>query len=108
MSVTTIGKANFEKEVLQSELPVLVDFWAPWCGYCRRLSPVIDQLAGDYEDRLVIGKINIDDDPELADKYAVETIPTLMLFKKGAQPVEIIAPQSRGQVTEWLRENGVE
>jgi thioredoxin 1 len=108
MSVTTIGKANFEKEVLQSDLPVIVDFWAPWCGYCRRLSPVVDQLDGAYEGRLVIGKINIDDEPELAEKYAVETIPTLMLFQKGKEPAVIIAPQSRGQVTEWLKENGVE
>ena len=108
MSVTTIGKANFEKEVLQSDLPVIVDFWAPWCGYCRRLSPVVDQLDGAYEGRLVIGIINIDDEPELAEKYAVETIPTLMLFQKGKEPAVIIAPQSRGQVTEWLKENGVE
>lgn len=108
MSVTTIGKENFEKEVLQSDLPVMVDFWAPWCGYCRRLSPVIDQLAGSLDGRLVIGKINIDDEPALAEKYQVETIPTLLLFQKGKEPAEIIAPQSRNQVTDWLKENGVE
>ena len=108
MEAIVITKENFEEQVLRAEKPVLVDFWAPWCGYCRRLSPVIDQLDGSYEGRLVIGKINIDDEPELAEKYAVETIPTLMLFQKGKEPAEIIAPQSRGQVTEWLKENGVE
>ena len=101
MSVTTIGKANFEKEVLQSDLPVMVDFWAPWCGYCRRLSPVVDQLDGAYEGRLVIGKINIDDEPELAEKYTVETIPTLLVFRNGQAGEPLIAPGSKAQIVEW-------
>ena len=108
MSVTAIGKVNFDKEVLQSELPVLVDFWAPWCGYCRRLSPVIDQLDAAYEGRLSIRKVNIDEEPELADTYEVETIPTLYLFQKGKPPVSVIAPQAKSQVTDWLKENGVD
>ena len=108
MSVTAIGKVNFDKEVLQSELPVLVDFWAPWCGYCRRLSPVIDQLDAAYEGRLSIRKVNIDEEPELADTYEVETIPTLYLFQKGKAPVSVIAPQAKSQVADWLRENGVD
>ncbi len=108
MSVFSITNNNYHEEVVTSGKPVLLDFWAPWCGYCRRLSPVVDQLDGAYEGRLVIGKINIDDEPELAEKYTVETIPTLMLFQKGKEPAVIIAPQSRGQVTEWLKENGVE
>lgn len=108
MSVTAIGKVNFDKEVLQSELPVLVDFWAPWCGYCRRLSPVIDQLDAAYEGRLSIRKVNIDEEPELADTYEVETIPTLYLFQKGKAPVSVIAPQAKSQVTDWLKENVVD
>ena len=108
MSVTAIGKVNFDKVVLQSELPVLVDFWAPWCGYCRRLSPVIDQLDAAYEGRLSIRKVNIDEEPELADTYEVETIPTLYLFQKGKAPVSVIAPQAKSQVTDWLKENGVD
>ena len=75
-----------KKEVLQSDLPVMVDFWAPGAVTAAGLSPVVDQLDGAYEGRLVIGKINIDDEPELAEKYTVETIPTLMLFQKGKNP----------------------
>ena len=101
MSDTTIGKAKYEKEVLQSDLPVMVDFWAPWCGYCRRLSPVVDQLDGAYEGRLVIGKINIDDEPELAEKYTVETIPTLLVFRNGQAGEPLIAPGSKAQIVEW-------
>nr|WP_308624687.1 thioredoxin [uncultured Eisenbergiella sp.] len=108
MSVTAISKANFEQEVLQSDIPVLVDFWAPWCGYCRRLSPVIDQLDSTYEGRLSIRKADIDEEPELADSYDVETIPTLFLFQKGKEPVYLVAPQAKVQVTDWLKENGVE
>ena len=108
MSVTNITAENFNTEVLESEKPVLLDFWAPWCGYCRRLSPVIDQLDAAYEGRLSIRKVNIDEEPELADTYEVETIPTLYLFQKGKAPVSVIAPQAKSQVTDWLKENGVD
>ena len=107
MAVVHVTGDTFEQEVLKAEGKVLVDFWAPWCGYCRRLNPVIDQLDAAYEGRLSIRKVNIDEEPELADTYEVETIPTLYLFQKGKAPVSVIAPQAKSQVTDWLKENGV-
>ena len=108
MEAIVITKENFEEQVLRAEKPVLVDFWAPWCTYCRRIAPAVDQVAGQYGEQMVVGKVNVDEQPELAERFGVETIPTLMLFQKGKEPAVIIAPQSRGQVTEWLKENGVE
>ena len=74
---------NFEEQVLRAEKPVLVDFWAPWCTYCRRIAPAVDQVAGQYGEQMVVGKVNVDEQPELAERFGVETIPTLMLFQKG-------------------------
>ena len=75
--------ATFEKEVLQSELPVLVDFYADWCGPCRAMAPVVESLAESYEGKVKIGKCNIDDEMEVAQKYGIMTIPTFMIFKNG-------------------------
>ncbi len=74
---------NFDREVLQSETPVLVDFWAEWCGPCKMLAPIIDELAGEYAGKVKIGKVNIDNNQELAVKYAIQSIPTILLFKGG-------------------------
>jgi thioredoxin 1 len=82
MSVLTITKDNFETEVLQSTQPVLVDFWASWCGPCRMLSPLVDEVAEERTD-IRVGKINIDEQPELAIQYGVMSIPTLKVFKNG-------------------------
>jgi thioredoxin 1 len=82
MSVLTITKDNFETEVLQSTQPVLVDFWASWCGPCRMLSPLVDEVAEERTD-IRVGKINIDEQPELAVQYGVMSIPTLKVFKNG-------------------------
>ena len=82
MSVKTITTDNFSTEVLQAEKPVLVDFWASWCGPCRMLSPIVDAVAEERQD-IIVGKINIDEQPALAEKYGVMTIPTLMVFKNG-------------------------
>ncbi len=83
MSEITITSANFESEVLQSDIPVLVDFWASWCGPCKMLAPTIAEIAKEYEGKVKVGKINIDDDTAIAIKYGVVSIPTVILFKNG-------------------------
>jgi len=78
-----ITTANFQDEVVQSPLPVLLDFWAPWCGPCRMIGPVIDQIAQDYSGQLKVGKINIDDNSALAEQHGIVSIPTLIVYKNG-------------------------
>jgi thioredoxin 1 len=86
-TVQTFTDANFDETVLKSGGPVLVDFWAPWCGPCKRIAPTIDALAGEYDGKVTFGKLNVDDNPNVAFKYQVRGIPTLLLFK-GGQVVE--------------------
>lgn len=82
MSVVTLTKDNFESEVLQSDKPVLVDFWASWCGPCKMVSPLVDEIAAEH-DEVKVGKINVDEESELAQQFQIMSIPTLLVFKNG-------------------------
>ena len=83
MAEITLTTSNFEKEVLESDLPVLVDFWADWCGPCKMIAPTIEEIAKEYEGKVKVGKVNIDEFAQLAIKYGVASIPTVILFKDG-------------------------
>lgn len=94
MSVQVITKENFEEKVLQSEKPVLVDFWASWCGPCRMMSPIVDRIAEERDD-IAVGKVNVDDQPELAAQFGIMSIPTLLVFKNGAVAQKTVGVQPR-------------
>ena len=108
MSILTGSKETFDQEVLQSALPVAVDFWAPWCGYCRMLAPILDQVAREYEGKLTIVKVNVDDEPDLAARYSIQTLPTLLLYQGGAAGEPLIAAKSKFQIEQWLAAQKVE
>lgn len=101
MSVLTITKDNFQEEVVQSEKPVLLDFWASWCGPCRMVSPVIDEIAGERQD-IKVGKINVDEQPELARSFQVMSIPTLVLMKDGKEAARTLGAQPKVQILKLL------
>jgi thioredoxin 1 len=82
-AVMTLNDANFEEMILQTELPALVDLWAPWCAPCRMIAPVVEEIAVDYDGKAVIGKLNVDESPSIASRYGVTSIPTLIFFKGG-------------------------
>ena len=88
MAVIEITSENFEEKVLKAQQPVLVDFWASWCGPCKMLSPIVDKMAEAYADKLTVGKVNVDDQPEIAARFGIMSIPTLILFKDG-QKVDV-------------------
>ncbi len=83
MSASQVTDSSFQQEVLDSEVPVLVDFWAPWCGPCRMVAPVVDEIAAQYKEQIKVVKVNTDENPNVASQYGIRSIPTLMIFKDG-------------------------
>ncbi|MDI6604145.1 MAG: thioredoxin [Thermoanaerobacteraceae bacterium] len=105
MSITEITNQNFEKEVLNSNIPVVVDFWAEWCGPCRMVSPIIDELAHDYEGKVKVGKINVDKKNELAMKFKVMSIPTIIIFKDGKIVEKIVGAKPKAEFENFINRN---
>jgi thioredoxin len=95
LNIVNLTQDNFAKEVLESSTPILVDFWAEWCGPCKMIAPVLDELADEYDGRVKIGKVNIDNEQGLAAEYGVRAIPTLLLFQKGQVAEQIVGLKSK-------------
>ncbi len=96
--VSHVTDANFEQEVIKSSIPVLIDFWAPWCGPCKAIAPVVDELAKDYAGKLKVVKLNVDDNPETAARYGVRGIPNLLIIKNGQVKEQIVGAVPKGHL----------
>ena len=106
MSAIAVTQNTFQSEVLDSKLPVLVDFWAPWCGPCRMLSPTVEELAQEYSGELKVASVNVDEQPELAQEYQVMSIPTLLLFQNGQPRAASVGLKPKTALKSWLRVQG--
>ncbi len=102
MSSIAVNDTQFENEVLKSDMPVMVDFWAEWCGPCKVLSPVVDELAAELKGKVKVVKVNIEDSPEAPTKYGVRGIPTLMIFKNGQVVDTRVGGMPKSQLSEWV------
>ncbi len=101
-SFVTLNEGNFNKEVLESQKPVLVDFWAPWCGPCQAMGPVIRKLAKEFQSRVVVAKLHVDDHQEIAARYGIQSIPTLMIFQNGEIVDKMVGTLSHTSLTQKL------
>ena len=103
MSAININKNSFQEEVLQSDKPVLVDFWAPWCGPCRMLAPAVAQIAEEYEGKAKVCKVNVDDEPELAGRFGIVSIPTVLVFKNGQLSDTLVGLRPKAELEALLK-----
>ncbi|MFH1441926.1 MAG: thioredoxin [Candidatus Omnitrophota bacterium] len=105
MPLIQLTDDSFKKDVLESDLPVLVDFWAPWCGPCKMIGPIIEELTKEFDKQLKVAKINIDENPKTATIYGVMSIPTLMFFKKGKVVNQLVGALSKAELKRKIQEN---
>ena len=105
MSILNVSDKDFKEKVLDCEKPVVCDFWAEWCGPCKQISPILTDLAKDYEEKILFAKVNIDENPEIPSKYGIMSIPTLMLFKNGKSISTQIGLLEKSSLSKWLDDN---
>lgn len=103
MAELKITRENFENEVMKSNIPVLIDFWAPWCGPCRMMGPIIEQLAEEYEGKAKVGKVNVDEEGELLQAFGVTSIPTIVLVKDGKAVKQVVGARPKAEVEAMLQ-----
>lgn len=104
MAIKAVSDESFENDVLKAEGPVLVDFWAEWCGPCKQIAPALDEIAAEKDGQVTVAKINIDDNPMTPGKYGVRGIPTLMMFRNGEPVSSKVGAMAKGKIEEWINE----
>ena len=104
-SATAVTDASFEQDVLKSDVPVLVDFWAPWCGPCRMVAPIVDEISKEFEGKIKVFKLNTDENPNVASQYGIRSIPTLMVFKGGQVAATKVGAAPKNQLQSWIEQS---
>jgi thioredoxin 1 len=105
MSTNAVSDASFETDVLKASGPVLVDFWAEWCGPCRMIAPALEEISNDLGEKVTVAKLNIDENPDIPARYGVRGIPTMLLFKGGQPVAQKVGAAPRSQIQQWLESN---
>ncbi|MEL6437465.1 MAG: thioredoxin [Pseudomonadota bacterium] len=103
MATVTVTSDSFQSDVLGSETPVVVDFWAEWCGPCKMIAPALEELAGEFGEKIKIAKVNIDENPEVAAQFGVRSIPTLYMFKGGEVVDQMVGAAPKGKLSDWMK-----
>jgi thioredoxin len=103
MATVKVTDASFEQDVLKSSTPVVVDFWAEWCGPCRMIGPALEEIAGEMQGKVTIAKVNVDENPGIASQLGIRSIPTLMLFKNGEQVSQKVGAAPKGDLSRWIQ-----